>query len=354
MQVSSSKGSFAAAFILAILMGGWTAWKFSPSAIKSSSPQWMYSAEKELMGTRWMIQVAMTNRMNEKTLQEHIDSAFEEVARVESIMSEWQEESPISAVNAAAGHDPVTVPDELRDLILRSKEISELSQGAFDITWKGIADLWQLRDDAFAPPSDHLVRQALDRVNYRKIKVNQNTVGLETTGMQIGLGGIAKGYGVDQAAKVLRAAGLNHFYIDGGGDIAVAGLKHGRPWRVAIRHPRKKPTELLTVVELSDAAIVTSGDYENYRIFNDQRFHHILDPRTGKPAQGCQSVTVTAPLTELADALATAAFVLGPEQGLKLILQYPNTDALIVDANGRFHMTDLFKTMDDLRQSPAP
>ncbi|MDC0325758.1 FAD:protein FMN transferase, partial [bacterium] len=141
---------------------------------------------------------------------------------------------------------------------------------------------------------------------------------------------------------------------DGGGDIAVAGLKHGRPWRVAIRHPRKELAELLAVVELSDTAIVTSGDYENYRIFNDQRFHHILDPRTGKPAQGCQSVTVTAPMTELADALATAAFVLGPEQGLNLILQYPKTDALIVDAAGRFHMTDRFKTMVDLKHSPAP
>ena len=314
----------------------------------------MVSSEKELMGTRWMIQVALNNRMDEVTVRGFIESAFEEVARVESIMSEWRVDSPISAVNAAAGHDPVTVPDELRDLILRSQEISELSRGAFDISWKGMGDLWKLRDKAFSPPSESEISQALTRVNYRNIKVNQNTVSLEATGMQIGLGGIAKGYGIDQAAKVLRAAGLKHFYIDGGGDIAVAGLKHGRPWRVAIRHPRKESADLLTVVELSQASIVTSGDYENYRIFNDQRFHHILDPRIGKPAQGCQSVTVTAPLTELADALATAAFVLGPEQGLNLILQIPNADALIVYADGKLHMTDRFKTMVDLRHAPAP
>ena len=132
----------------------------------------------------------------------------------------------------------------------------------------------------------------------------------------------------------------------------VRGRRVDRPWRVGVRHPRR--AGLLAVVESTGGAVVTSGDYENYRIFNDQRFHHILDPRTGKPAQECQSITVIAPQTELADALATAAFVLGPEKGLNLILHFPNTDALIVDSKGRFHMTDLFKTMNDLRQSPVP
>jgi thiamine biosynthesis lipoprotein len=161
--------------------------------------------------------------------------------------------------------------------------------------------------------------------------------------MQIGLGGIAKGYGVDRAARALHTAGLNNYYIDGGGDIVVAGQNHGRPWRVAVRHPRKSLPELLTTVELSDAAIVTSGDYERFRILNGRRYHHILDPRTGEPAEGCQSVTVIAPLAESADALATAAFVLGPEKGLNLIARQTNTAALIVDTLGQLHMTDNFE-----------
>ena len=142
---------------------------------------------------------------------------------------------------------------------------------------------------------------------------------------------------------MLRDAGLNNFYVDGGGDILVAGLKYGRPWRVAVRHPRMDSNQILAVVDMSDGAIVTSGDYENYRILEGQRYHHILDPRTGKPAQGCQSVTVISTKAEMADAFATAAFVLGPRRGMDLILQQANTEAMIVDSKGQHQVTNGFR-----------
>lgn len=333
-----SKRNFAFLLVFGVLLGGGVAWLVFHQAASSA----VVVAERQLMGTRWLIQVAPANGVDEQTVRRDIESAFEEVARVESIMSEWRPDSPISAVNAAAGEDPVSVPDELRDIILRARDVSERSDGAFDVTWKGMGDLWSLREDSFSPPDEQAIAIARARVDYRKILVQEDRVGLAEQGMQIGLGGIAKGYGVDRAADVLQAAGLRSYYIDGGGDIRVSGTKHGRPWRVAVRHPRGAPNDVLTVVEVSDAAIVTSGDYENFRVADGRRYHHIIDPRTGRPAEGCQSVTVVAPSAETADALATAAFVLGPEKGLELIAGQPGAEALIVDSQGRPWRTEHF------------
>jgi thiamine biosynthesis lipoprotein len=331
-------------FLVGVLVGGWFAWKGYQSFDKVSYSESPVVSEKQLMGTRWIIQVAHTNQMSHAAIQEQIQAAFEEVARVESIMSEWKPDSPVSVVNDQAGKEPVEVPDELRDIILRARQISEKSHGAFDITWKGMGKLWDLRDPVFSPPDEETIQKAVARVDYRRIMVDQNRVALNKPGMQIGLGGIAKGYGIDRAGRVLRKAGLNNFYIDGGGDILVAGLKYGRPWRVAVRHPRKDSNQFLTVVEMSDGAIVTSGDYENFRMHQGVRYHHILDPRTGRPANGCQSVTVIAPLAETADALATAVFVLGPAEGLRLIREQPQTEVMLMDAQGQVHITEGFNS----------
>ena len=297
------------------------------------------------MGAPWTIKVAPTNDMSAAQVRSHVDAAFAEVDRVESIMSEWLPDSPISAINAAAGRAPIEVPEELRDIIVRANELSRESRGAFDITWKGIAELWRWQDENFTPPDEKKIQTALKRVGHRKIAIEGTRVGLQDPGMQIGLGGIAKGHGVDRAAEFLRHAGLRNFMIDGGGDILVAGLKFGEPWRLGIQHPRSARNDLMAALDLSDAALVTSGDYEQGRVIDGQRIHHILDPRTGRPAQRCRSVSVIAPTAETADALATTVFVLGPKQGLHLIEARAQTEALIVDAEGRLWMTDGFKTM---------
>ena len=302
------------------------------------------------MGAPWSIKVAATNELSREAVNERIEAAFAEIERVEAMMSEWRPDSPISKINAAAGSPPIPVPAELRDIILRSIELSRQSNGAFDITWKGIGDLWQWSDTNFTPPDQPTIQVALERVDYRNIVVTRNSVGLMDSGMQIGLGGIAKGYGVDRAALKLRQSGLNNFMVNGGGDIYVAGLNFGRPWRLGIRHPRKGRQTLLAALDLSDAALVTSGDYEQGRIIDGQRIHHILDPRTGAPAQPCQSVSVIAPTAESADALATTVFILGPEEGLKLIADRPDTDTLIVDQDGRLWMTPGFKAKAQFRK----
>jgi thiamine biosynthesis lipoprotein len=164
-------------------------------------------------------------------------------------------------------------------------------------------------------------------------------VGLPEPGRAIGLGGIAKGYAVDRAAAVLRSAGFLNFYIDGGGDVLVSGRRGPRPWHVGVRNPRGGRNAILAVLSLEEGAVVTSGDYERYREIDGVRYHHIIDPRTGWPARESIAVTVYAPSAEAADALATAAFVLGPEAGSALIEDTPDTEALFVGAGGQVHVT---------------
>ncbi len=339
----SNRTNLAAAFVVSLILGVIAARSLlSPEGTAPSASPSTVTIKESHMGAPWGISVAATNGMSSAEVQSRIAAAYAEVERVESVMSEWRSTSPISAVNAAAGGEPVEVPDELRDIILRANEISRLSGGAFDITWKGMGDLWRWDDEDFTPPDEERIRRARKRIGWRKIVVEQDRVGLPDEGMQIGLGGIAKGYGVDRAARVLRDAGLRNFMIDGGGDIYVAGRKHGRPWRLGIRHPREGRDSLLATLALSDAALVTSGDYERSRVIDGVRVHHIVDPRTGRPTTLCQSVSVIAPDAETADALATAVFVLGPREGLKLIAGKERTEALVVDAEGQLWTTEGF------------
>jgi thiamine biosynthesis lipoprotein len=152
-------------------------------------------------------------------------------------------------------------------------------------------------------------------------------------GTALDLGGIAKGFAVDRAAGALRAAGADNFVVNAGGDLRVSGTKNGKPWRIGIQDPRA-PDRLLRVVTPREGAFVTSGDYERYFLWEGERYHHILDPRTGRPARGCRSVTVWTRHGIDADALATAAFVLGPAEGLALLERLEEVEGLVVDDAG--------------------
>lgn len=348
MNTPSIRRSLPVIFVLCALLGAWAGYRLlAPVGAEGTEP---FRLTKQLMGTSWSIQVVPGQPSEPPVLQGQIEKAFDEVARIELVMSEWIPDSPISRVNQSAGNPPVDVPDELHDIILRSHRFSQRSQGAFDISWKGLGNLWRLGDPDFLPPDQQAIDQALSRVDYRNILVEEGRVGLSQAGMAIGLGGIAKGYAVDRAASVLHSEGLHNFYIDGGGDVLVSGSKNGEPWRVGVRHPREPG--LLAVLRIHGGAVVTSGDYERFREVDGKRYHHILDPRTGRPAEQCQAVTIVAPETETADALATAAFVLGPREGLDLIGDYPGVEALFVDARGQLVMTDGFRRMAQFELPP--
>lgn len=264
------------------------------------------------------------------------DAALAEMARIEALMSEWRDDSLLSAVNRAAGHHPVAVTPELMRLLVESARAAELSAGAFDITFAGAGRLWDFKHPDPQPPTATAVAAALATVGHVRLILDQaaGTAFLHDPGMRIGLGGIAKGYAVDRAAQVVAKHGFTNFAVNAGGDLCVRGRRGERRWSVAIRDPRQADQHL-AVIPVSNAAVVTSGDYERFFIHQGRRYAHIIDPRTGWPVDHCQSVTVVAERTYWADALATAVFVLGPERGLALIESLPDAECLIVDADGR-------------------
>lgn len=287
--------------------------------------------QRGLMGTVWQIEVVHDGRVEAARMA--IDQTYKELNRIETVMSEWRPDSPISAVNNAAGKSLVEVPAELRAMLERSIAFSKASDGLFDVTWRGMRHIWRF-DDGFRIPNRADVDKARALVNYRDILIQGNRVGLARLGMSIGLGGIAKGYAIDRAAASLAAAGFANFMIDGGGDVLVKGMKAGRPWRLGIQDPRQPRGTLLGSVAMTDGVLVTSGDYERFRMAGGKRYHHIIDPRTGWPGDRCQSVTVIAPNAEQAVVLAKVVFLLGPEKGLALS-ESQGVPAMVIDVQGK-------------------
>ena len=299
---------------------------------------------RSLMGTSWTIKIPLDGNLDRESALSAVDSVFTELDRIESLMSEWKPETPVSLINSNAGSRPVEVPEELVRILERGIEYGRLSQGAFDITWRGMGPLWKFGED-FRVPGKKEVAEAVRRVNFRKIVLDGNSVFLPDPGMAIGLGGIAKGYAIDRAGMKIRQAGIMNFLVDGGGDILASGNTHGRSWLVGIRDPRGERADLIRRLSVSGGAVVTSGDYERFNIVDGRRYHHIIDPRTGYPADKCRSVTVFSSQAEKADVLATAVFVLGPEEGMRLIREIGDSEALIVDSSGEIFMSEGFSSL---------
>ena len=306
--------------------------------------------EGEVMGTLWGIQVVAETEPDVARAHNAIALVFQELHRIDALMSDWKDDSPLSAINFAAGHEPTEVPSELVAIISRGIRFGDLSFGTFDITWKGMEGLWHF-NDAFEVPTPAAVAEALQVVDYRQILIEGQHVSLPK-GFAIGLGGIAKGYAIDRAGAILQQSGFRDFLVNGGGDILAGGSRGSRPWSIGIRHPSGAPNELLAKVQVSGGSVVTSGDYERFRVVDGTRYHHIVDPRSGYPADKCQAVTIVAETAEEADVLATAVFVLGHEEGLRLIEATPGVEAFVIDSNGEFWMSDGFKALAEFFVEP--
>jgi thiamine biosynthesis lipoprotein len=283
------------------------------------------------MGTRvsvelWADDTARGNELVAEVMREY--------RRVDDAMSTYKPESEISRVNAHAADAPMVIGDELLGLVERSLELSRASGGAFDITYDSVGYLYDFR--ARQRPTDSEIAQRLAAVDYRHVVLDaaRHTIFFKTHGVRINLGGIAKGYVVERAAAMLRARGVEHALLNAGGDTRVIGDRRGQPWIVGIRHPRVAD-EVVTRLPLVDEAISTSGDYERFFEENGRRYHHIINPATGRPTEGILTVTVIGPDGTMTDGLDTAIFVLGVEKGLELIERYPAYEAIIVDSTGK-------------------
>lgn len=271
-----------------------------------------------------------------------IYAAFQEIKRVEDLTS-FHKSSGLTELNRSGGEGAMKSDPELVELLKKSLVFSELSGGAFDATVGPLAQLWNF-SGVSGPrlPDSQEVTQTLPLIGWKKLEVDadKNTISLPSKGMAVDLGAIAKGYALDRAADKIRSFGIESALINAGGDIVAFGTREpGKPWRIGIQDPRN-PSGIIAVAEINDRAVVTSGDYERFFMEGDKRYHHILDPQTGYPAQGVQSVTIVAPDGVTADALSTAVFVLGKRKGLDLVEAMPDVACLIVDSEGMVVMSE--------------
>ena len=299
------------------------------------------SVTKYLMGTT----VETTARSSDVNLcKKALLASYEEMQRVENLLSCEKDSSEISAINRASGLHPVKVSYETIEMLKRAKAYCQRFNGIFDVTIGPLSDLWGFsQDKEIVLPPDTTIKKLIKLVNYKDMVINENdtTAFLRKKGMSIDLGGIAKGYAIDRGAGVLKEMKITNFILNAGGDIYVSGTKDNETlWKLGIKHPRNT-NDLIADFNLKDYAVATSGDYERFKIINGIRYHHILDPRTGYSGRLSESSTILAPTAEEADAAATYVFLLGWEKTLNdKSINYP---LLIVSTDGMFHYNQVLK-----------
>lgn len=276
----------------------------------------------------------------EPVAQASITAAFQEIHRLEELLSTWIPTSELSRVNEAAGREPVTVGPETFTVLKRSLQMARLTNGGFNIAVGPAVEAWSVTEREHIPNDSELdaIRSLVDLSQIQLDEVRR-TVFLARSGMRIDVGGIGKGYAADLAAQVMQQTGALAGVVALSGDIKTFGrLPGGAKFPFGIRHPRKDEA-LLAVIELQDEAISTAGDYERFFERDGVRYHHILDPTTLKPARACRSVTVVAREGTMADGLDTGIFVMGPDRGMELVEQLPDVEAVIVDHEGTVHVS---------------
>jgi len=274
-----------------------------------------------------------------ETAQEAVSAVFVEVARIDNLMSTYIEDSEMSRINREAASGPVEVGDELFTLILRALDISLLTRGAFDITYDSVGQHYDFREGR--RPDEDTILEELPRLNYRLVEINRDdsTIRFMQEGVRVNLGGIAKGYTVERGVDVLRQYGVAHARVTAGGDSRLLGDRRGQPWMVGVQNPRDKDQVVVTL-PLENEAISTSGDYERFFEEDGERYHHIIEPSTGQPAGEVRSTTIIGPDAVLTDALSTAVFVMGVDQGLRLIATLPDYEGIVIDAEGQMFYSD--------------
>lgn len=289
----------------------------------------------------------------DRSAKKAMNKAIDRIKEIEKHMSSTYKDSDVFKINKAAGVEPVKVNDDTFYVIKKALEYGQLSDGALDITVRPIVELWGITSDNPRVPSKEEIDEKLALVDYRKVVLDEEnkTVFLEEKGMGIDLGAIAKGYAADEAVRILREAGVKNALLNLGGNvITIGGNPDGRPWRIGIQDPRSQETgePHFAIVGIADATVVSSGDYERYieEVYEKtgERYHHIFDPKTGYPAdKGLIASTIISSSSIDADALSTILFIMGYEEGFKLIEKLDNVEAIAVTANKEVYITEGLK-----------
>lgn len=292
-----------------------------------------------LMGNRFEITVLEPDENRAAWL---IERAIAEISRIEGLLSTFLPESETNLINEMAGITPVEVSGEMIALIQRAKRISELTQGAFDLSYGSIDKrLWNFDLSMKSLPDAAVARKSVRLINFRNIEVDplNRTVFLKEKGMRIGFGGIGKGYAADRAKEVLVKEGVTSGIVNASGDLTAWGKQeNGEPWTIGIADPNAA-NHLFSYINITDMSVATSGNYEKFVEINGKRYSHTIDPRTGMPVSGIKSVTIISPFAELSDALATPVMIMGTEIGLDMLNQMKQVAALIIDDSNRLKTT---------------
>jgi len=294
-----------------------------------------YTRSAHLMGSHFTFTAVSTD---DSLAWRALRAGLRETQRIDHLCSYWDSTSQVVKINRLAGIRPVVVDQEVYDLIARTLKISQLSGGAFDITFASGDKIYQFDKQAHASlPDSATVRNSVRRIGWQKVRLDPAThaVFLPEKGMRINLAGILQGYGVRRAAAVIKQLGINGGLINGSGDVYCWGQQpDGSGWRVAIGDPAR-PHTVSSWLTVSDMAVVTAGNYEQYFTVGGRYYGHIINPHTGYPATGLRSVTIICPDVELADALDDAVFVLGPVEGLALINRLKGVNATVITDDGQ-------------------
>ncbi|MBX2841596.1 MAG: FAD:protein FMN transferase [Flammeovirgaceae bacterium] len=297
----------------------------------------IFRKELLLMGSRFEI-VVVGNSAEKANSQ--IQMAIIEIKRIENLISSWKENSQTSLINKNAGIQQVQVDRELFELIRRAGKVSELTNGAFDLTFGSIDDqLWHFDTNMKSLPDSAIASESVKLINYRNIFLDENNVSvfLKNKGMKIGFGAIGKGYAAEKVKSILIKNGVRSGIVNAGGDLIAWGNQpDGKPWTIGIANPNLK-VQAFSWLNISNKAVVTSGNYEKFVEIEGKRYSHIINPKTGFPVTRLKSVTIITTNAELADALATAVFIMGEEKGLELINQLNGIDCIILDDSDELH-----------------
>ncbi len=300
----------------------------------TAAAEW-HRAEEAMMGTRVSVEVWHENAAQGRAA---VEAVMAEYRRIDENMSTYRDDSEISGVNRKAARSAVHISEPLFEVIEKAMMLSDLSDGAFDVTFDSVGQHYDFR--AGIAPDDDAVARELPALDYRLVELNADTrtIRFLADGVRINLGGIAKGYAVERGAAIVREFGVRHALLNAGGDSRLVGDRRGQPWVVGIRDPRGDgDSDVIIRLGLVDEAISTSGDYERYFERDGERHHHILNPDTGRPADSLRSATVIGPDATVVDGLSTTVFVLGVEQGMQLIAQLDGYEAIVVDGEGALY-----------------
>ena len=291
------------------------------------------------MGT--LIEVTLWTNSDEQAARSS-KLVFDEFKRVDRLMTTWLPENSVGQINQHAFQKPVVVDKETFDVIRLSIQWSKKLLGAFDITIGAFKGLWKFdHDNDGTLPSQKAINEKLPLIGFKKIKLRPSarSVQFKKEGMRLSLGGIAKGYALDNAVKLLRKQNTKNFIIQAGGDMYVSGQKGQKHWTVGIRNPRGSQDAVIAYASIKNKTFSTSGDYERFTIKNNVRYHHILDPQTGHPAPKCRSVTVVTDSALDADVLSTALFVMGASEGMTFVEKTKDVEAVFIDNQGKSHVS---------------